>query len=74
VEFSSSPGIDQFTYHAPVPQGEIIYYSVFSLTRDMSGAIELGSFVECASLDTVFTSCVISTKEASWGQIKNMYK
>ena len=74
VEFFSSPGIDKFTYHAPVPQGEIIYYSVFSLTRDLGGNIELGSFVECVSLDTVFTSCVISTKESSWGQIKNMYK
>ena len=73
-EVPSIPGIDQFTYHLPVPQGELIYYSIFSLTRDIGGAIELGSFVECSSLDTVYTSCVIATKEATWGQIKSLYK
>lgn len=74
LEVPSIPGIDQFTYHTAVPQGQLIYYSLFSLTRDMSGAIELGSFVECSSLDTVITSCVIATKESTWGQIKNLYK
>ncbi len=74
LEVPSSPGVDQFIYHTSVPQAQLIYYSLFSLTRDMGGAIELGSFVECSSLDTVFTSCVIATKESTWGQIKNLYK
>ena len=74
LEVPSSPGIDQFAYHTTVPHAQLIYYSLFSLTRDMGGAIELGSFVECSSLDTVFTSCVIATKKSTWGQIKNLYK
>jgi hypothetical protein len=74
VEVPSIPGIEQFTYHTSIPQGQLIYYTAFSLTRDVGGAIELGSFVECTSTDTVMTSCVIATKESTWGQIKNLYK
>jgi hypothetical protein len=74
VEMPTMPGQWQFFYHTGLPQGKVVYYTAFSLNRDMGGDIELDSFVECASTDTVITSCVIAVKESSWGLIKDMYK
>jgi hypothetical protein len=71
VEVPSVPGQHQVFYDLVAPQGTIIYYKAFSLTKDMSGQIIENSFVECASTDTTFTHGFIATEESSWGSIKN---
>jgi len=73
-ELSSTPGEVQFYYHTGVPQGQLVYYTAFSLTRDLGGDISLDSFVECSAMDSVRASCVIAVKESSWGEIKNLYR
>jgi hypothetical protein len=73
-ELNSTPGEELFYYHNGVPQGQLIYYAAFSLTRDGSGSIVLDSFVECAAMDTVRSSCVIAVEESSWGEIKSLYR
>ena len=74
VEVPTMPDQWQFFYHTGLPQGKVVYYSAFSLTRDIGGEIALNSFIECASTDTVNTSCVVATKESSWSLIKKMYE
>jgi hypothetical protein len=73
-EVSSSPGEVLFYYHNEVPQGQLVYYTAFSLTRDTGGDIVLDSFVECSAMDSVRASCVISVEETSWGGIKSLYR
>jgi len=73
-EVASSPGENLFYYHYGVPQGQLIYYTAFSLTRDAGGNIDLDSFVECSAMDTVRASCVVAVEEASWSEIKSIYK
>lgn len=73
-EVPSFPGEELSCYHYGIPQGQLVYYTAFSLTRDPDGSIGLDSFVECAAMDTVRASCVISVKESSWGEIKSLYK
>jgi hypothetical protein len=74
LEVPTMPGQWQFYYHTGIPEGKVVYYSAFSLTRDSGGSVALDSFVECVSADTVITSCVVSVKESSWSSIKSMYK
>jgi hypothetical protein len=74
VEIPCSPAEHQYYYDTAAPQGTIVYYKAFSLTKDISGGIIENSFVECASTDTTFTHGFIATEESSWGSIKNMVK
>lgn len=73
-ELTSAPGEELFYYHNGIPQGQLVYYTAFSLTRDSGGNIFLDSFVECSAMDTVRASCVIAVEESSWGEIKSLYK
>lgn len=73
-EVESTPGDILFHYHYGVPQGQLVYYTAFSLTRDQSGNITLDSFVECSAMDTIRASCVIGVEESSWGEIKSLYR
>ena len=73
-DLSSDPGEELFYYHNGMPQGQLIYYTAFSLTRDGGGSITLDSFVECAAMDTVRSSCVIAVEESSWSEIKSLYR
>jgi hypothetical protein len=73
-EVSSSPGEVLFYYHSGIPQGQLVYYTAFSLTRDTAGNILLDSFVECSAMDTVRASCVIAVEESSWSEIKSLYR
>ncbi|MCK4548781.1 MAG: hypothetical protein KAU49_01380 [Candidatus Krumholzibacteria bacterium] len=70
VEMPGSPGMHQYFYDTAAPQGMIIYYKAFSLTKDTSGQVINNSFVECAAMDTTFTHGFIATEESSWGAIK----
>jgi hypothetical protein len=72
VQMPSTPGMSQYFYDTVAPQGAIVYYKAFSLTRDLSGAVIDDSFVECAATDTTFTHGFIATEESSWGAIKKM--
>jgi hypothetical protein len=74
VEMPSSPGQLQYYYDTVAPQGAIIYYKAFSLTKDLAGEIIENSFVECSSTDTTFTHGIIATEESSWSSIKNAIK
>ncbi len=73
-EVESTSGDVLFYYHYGIPQGQLIYYTAFSLTRDGAGNIALDSFVECSAMDTVRASCVIGVEESSWGEIKSIYR
>ncbi|HER43048.1 MAG TPA: hypothetical protein ENO08_01140 [Candidatus Eisenbacteria bacterium] len=73
-EVQTLPGEVSFYYHYGIPQGQLVYYTAFSLTRDASGNIELDSFVECSAMDTVRASCVIAVEESSWSEIKSIYR
>ena len=73
-ELNSEPGEELFYYHNGMPQGQLIYYTAFSLTKDAGGNISLDSFVECSAMDTIRASCVIAVEESSWGEIKSLYK
>jgi len=73
-ELGSTPGEVLFYYHTGMPQGQLVYYTAFSLTRDSGGNISLDSFVECSAMDTVRASCVTAVEESSWGEIKSLYR
>ncbi len=73
-EVVSSPGDILFYYHYGIPQGQLIYYTAFSLTRDAGGNIALDSFVECSAMDSVTANCVIAVEETSWSRIKSIYR
>lgn len=73
-EVASTPGEVLFFYHTGMPQGQLVYYTAFSLTRDSGGSISLDSFVECSAMDSVRASCVIAVEESSWGEIKSLYR
>jgi hypothetical protein len=74
VEMPSTPGARQYYYDTEAPQGAIVYYKAFSLTKNLSGEVIDNSFVECAATDTTFTHGIIGTEESSWGAIKKMAK
>ena len=74
VEMPSMPGEELYYFQTNMPLHTILYYKAFSVTKDSSGNILTNSFVECSSVDTVMTSCEIAVDNASWGEIKSMYK
>jgi hypothetical protein len=74
VEMPSAYGMPLYFYDTAAPQGAILYYKAFSLTKDLSGEVIDNSFVECAATDTTFTHGIIATEESSWGAIKKMMK
>jgi hypothetical protein len=74
VEMPSTPGQQQYYYDTAAPQGAIVYYKAFSLTRDLVGEIDYDAFIECEATDTTFTHGIIATEESSWGAIKTMGK
>jgi hypothetical protein len=69
VEMPTSYGQQYYFYDTYAPQGAIVYYKAFSLTKT-GDQIIADSFVECAATDTTFTHGFIGTEEASWGSIK----
>jgi hypothetical protein len=69
VEMPTNYGQSCYFYDTYAPQGSIIYYKAFSLTRSGEEVIT-DSFVECAATDTTFTHGFIATEETSWGGIK----
>jgi hypothetical protein len=70
----SSPGESQYYFHTGIPTEATLYYKAFSLTRDAGDTITRGSFVECASVDTVQVKCEIGVESTSWGAIKSLYR
>lgn len=74
VETPSTPGERGFYFQTGMQNLATLYYKVFSLTRDAADNIIKGSFVECSSVDTVFTRCEISVRSVSWGAIKSLYQ
>jgi hypothetical protein len=72
VEMPSAWGQHLYFYDTAAPQGSIIYYKAFALTKDLLGEVIDDSFVECAATDTTFTHGFIGTEESSWGAIKKM--
>ena len=68
------PGQFYYAYHVEIPTPAKIYYTVFSLTRDASGAIVKDSFVECTAVGSIIIKCEIATQESSWGAIKSLYR
>jgi hypothetical protein len=72
VEMPSTYGQQLYYYDTAAPQGAIIYYKAFSLTKNLSGEVLDDSFVECSAADTTFTHGFIATEESSWGAIKKI--
>jgi hypothetical protein len=69
VEMPTNYGQQYYFYDTYAPQGSIIYYKAFSLTK-IGDEVISDSFVECAATDTTFTHGFIGTEESSWGSIK----
>lgn len=74
VELDSTPGESQQYFHTNIPEGAVLYYKAFSLTRNASGTVLNNSFVECASTDTTYVECEIGVESISWGGIKKKYE
>ena len=74
TERPTVPGQFYYAYHVEIPTPAKIYYTVFSLTRDASGAIVRDSFVECTAVGYIIIKCEIATEETSWGAIKSLYR
>ncbi len=74
IELDSSPGESQHFVHTHIPEGAMLYYKAFSLTRNASGTVMNNSFVECASTDTTYVECEIGVESVSWGTIKKKYE
>jgi hypothetical protein len=71
AEMPSAPGQRQIFYDTEAPLSTLVYYAAFSLTKE-GGVVALDSFIECAAVDTAYTTSVIATEEASWGAIKTL--